>query len=322
MENKIILDIIKKNLKSALIIFNKDKQLIFINDRAFDLLSSLSLKPNAFYKKIIENKLENSRNEIKIENVLIGYSIEFNENSDDNYNEVIIFQDITHIKQVEKNNNEKKQRELLGELAMYVAHEIKNSLNIIRGYSQLMLESHKISYIHNNLNIFIDETDRLNKLTHSILDYTKSGSLEFKKLNLIDFTKEFIGKTFANSKINLIIENENLEIFADRDKLIQLYINLIQNGLEAISNDGIFNLIIKKIESNKVEIIFETNGLIDEELDINHIFLKNYTSKKNGSGLGLSICKQIMEEHLGTIEACLNKYQGLSFILNFPLIFI
>lgn len=321
MDANIILEIIKKNLKSAIIIFKKNKELLFINEHAIDLLHTLNLEAHSFYEMILNNNIENKRNKIKINDFLIGYSIEFDKAQDYNYSELVIFQDITHIKNKEKEKNETKQREALGELAMYVAHEMKNSLNIIRGYSQLMLESHKISYIHNNLNIFIEEADRLNKLAYSVLNYTKKGSMELRKLDLINLTKNIIEKNFKNKNIELFIENEVLEIFADKDKLIQLYINLIQNGLEEIKGDGIFNIKLKKVEANKVQLIFETDAVVDSEFDINQIFLETYTSKKDGTGLGLSICKKIMEEHLGSIEVSLNEYQGLSFIIHFPLIY-
>lgn len=320
MEEKILFETIKKNLKSALIVFDKNDNVVFINDRGEELLKDLNISSIEFKDKILELERisTESRKEIEVNNIIIGYNLEKIKHGSELDREIIIFQDITEVKEKERKINGKKQRELLGELAMYIAHEVKNSLNIIRGYSQLMLESNKLDDIRENLNIFIEETDRLNKLTHSILDYTKKTSLELEKTDLIEFTVEFLEKTFKNENINLMTKEKHLDIFIDRDKIIQVYLNIIQNGLEAIESNGIFNIYIEKKLASRVEVVFETDGKLSDSFEVEKLFVESYTTKKEGNGLGLMICKNIIEEHLGKIRAYRNSFGGLSIVLEFP----
>lgn len=320
MEEKILFETIKKNLKSALIVYNKENDMIFINDRAEEILGTIGMNSEEFREEIhkYESSEKENRKELNVGTKILGYSLEKIKHDSELDREIIIFQDITEAKKKEKKINNKKQRELLGELAMYVAHEVKNSLNIIRGYSQLMLETKKIDDIHNTLNIFIDETDRLNKLTHNILDYTKKTSLDLEKIDLVIFTREFLDKTFKNENINFMSGENKAEAFIDKDKIIQVYINLIQNGLEAIGKKGIFNIFLERKNSSSISITFETDAFIDQELDVEKLFVDNYSTKEEGNGLGLMICRNIMEEHFGKIWAYRNKYEGLSVVLDFP----
>ena len=320
MEEKILFETIKKNLKSALIVYNKENNLIFINDRAEEILRSIGMDPKKFREEIDrhESSEKENRKELNVGTKILGYSLEKIKHERELDREIIIFQDITEVKKKEKKINNKKQRELLGELAMYVAHEVKNSLNIIRGYSQLMLETKKIDDIHNTLNIFIDETDRLNKLTHNILDYTKKTSLDLEKIDLVAFTRDFLDKTFKNENINFMSGEDKAEAFVDKDKIIQVYINLVQNGLEAIGKEGVFNIFLERKNNSSLSVTFETDSFIDSELDLESIFLDNYSTKESGNGLGLIICRNIMDEHFGKIWAYRNKYGGLSVVLEFP----
>jgi hypothetical protein len=320
MEEKILFETIKKNLKSALIVYKKDNSTIFINDRAEEILESIDMNSYEFLKEIHkhESSEKENRKELNFGTKILGYSLERIKHNSDMDREIIIFQDITEAKKKEKKINNRKQRELLGELAMYVAHEVKNSLNIIRGYSQLILETKRIDDIHNTLNIFIDETDRLNKLTHNILDYTKKTSLDLEKVDLVSFTREFLEKTFKNENINFMCSENTAEVFVDKDKIIQVYINLIQNGLDAVGKFGIFNIFLERKNASSVSVTFETDAPIEQEFDVEILFDNDYSTKEDGNGLGLTICKNIMEEHFGKIWAYRNKFGGLSVVLDFP----
>lgn len=319
MKRQILFETIKTDLKSALLIFNKDSELVFANDRAYEILHLIGIEPIEFKEKVMQfdcNKVI-ERNEIKIDKYTVGYNLEKVNKNNKMDRVVIIFQDITNVKKKEKELKKKEQMEVLGELALYIAHEVKNSLNLIKGYSQLMLESEKIDFIHNNLGIFINETDRLNKLTHNILDYTKDNLVNLETIDIVKFTKEFVKQTYPNEGIDVISNEDVIDIRLDRDRMVQVYMNLIQNGLDAIETDGRFNIHIEGGEE-KVEVTFETDARVEEDFDLAQLFNPYYTTKKDGNGLGLAICKKIMEEHNGTIEVYKNFYGGLSFVLEIP----
>ena len=202
--------------------------------------------------------------------------------------------------------------EVIGELALYVAHEIKNTLNVVKGFAQLMRESKSIKTIKNQLEIFIEETDRLNKLTNNMLDYTKGNNLNFEETDMVEFVGDLLAKTYPNEKISFISMVKEAKVRIDRDRIKQVFMNIIQNGIEAIDEEtGIFNIYIENEEN--LEISFETNKEVEEEFEVEKVFSPYFTTKKNGNGLGLALCKKIIEEHNGIISVQKNFYNGLTF---------
>ncbi len=319
MENQLLYETVKTDLKSALIIFDKYNKVIFSNDRAEIILDKIEKSPEEFKELLLRYEVQDefNRKEINIKDYLLGFSLERIIKEDKLDRTVIIFQDITSIKIKEKEINKKEQMEVLGQLALYIAHEVKNSLNLIKGYSQLMLESNSIKYLHKNLSIFLDETERLNKLTHNILDYTKDGVVDYEKVDMCKFTREFLKKSSDFKDINLNCNEDEIFVFVDRDKFIQLYMNIIQNGIDAIEKDGEFNIYIHK-GANGVEVTFETDGKVEDAFELEKLFNPYYTTKKDGNGLGLAICKKIMKEHNGDICVEKNTMGGLNFVLKIP----
>ena len=98
----------------------------------------------------------------------------------------------------------------------------------------------------------------------------------------------------------------------DRDRIKQVFMNIIQNGIEAIDEETrIFNIYIENEEN--LEISFETNKEVEEEFEVEKVFSPYFTTKKNGNGLGLALCKKIIEEHNGIISVQKNFYNGLTF---------
>lgn len=319
MKNQLLYEAVKTDLKSALIIFDKYDKVIFANNRAEDILDKINKSPEEFKELLLKHEAhdEFNRKEVKIKGYLLGFNLERVSKEEKLDRTVVIFQDITTIKIKEKEVNKREQMEVLGELALYIAHEVKNSLNLIKGYSQLMLESNSIDYLHKNLSIFLDETERLNKLTHNILDYTKDGKVDYEKVDMCKFTKEFLEKSSDFKEICIKCTEDEVFAFIDKDKFIQLYMNIIQNGIDAIEKDGKFNIYITK-ETSCVEVVFETDAKVEDDFDLEKLFNPYYTTKKDGNGLGLAICKKIMKEHSGDIFVEKNTMGGLNFVLNIP----
>lgn len=318
LRENLLFETLKHDLMAALIVLDKDGNVVFINDKALSILYEQNIQAREFCKKVqeVDSKTVSNRKECEINDRIIGFSLKkvFNENSLNR--EVIIFKDITEIKNEEKIAKRKESMEVIGELTTYIAHEIKNSLNIIKGFSQLMSEAKEIGAVKNSLEILIDETIRLNKLTNNILDYTKIGELSYENTNLVVFLKDILEKTYSREKISLFCNIDDLEIEFDRDKIKQVFINIIQNGIEAIDEiEGIFNIYIED-ETETVNIIFETNKEVEENFQIENIFSPYFTTKKNGNGLGLALCKKVVEDHNGTIGVNKNFYGGLTFTVS------
>lgn len=315
MDSNIIYEKILKKLNTGILIVNKNYEILLINSEAENILrknkkGEISI-PEKMRKRIsFEKGIE--RCEIEINKKILGASftpiIDGEEKSC-----VILFRDITRIKISEEEKRRKDKLALLGEVAVYIAHEVRNPLNLIKGFSQLVIESDDLEFIKSNTKIVISEADRLNSLASTLLNYTKVEKLNLESINM----KKFIAGLILNLTLEDIIELETLGqdiiLNVDKEKMIQVFLNIIKNGVEAIEGqeNRVFKIKMKNYKKIKV-IEFHTNGRVEERLNIKKIFNPFITTKPNGNGLGLAIVKKIMEEHKLKIYCVKNKMGGLT----------
>ncbi len=173
-------------------------------------------------------------------------------------------------------------------------HELKNPLTVCNGYLDMMLkcnEEDKFTYIQ----IVKDEIKRsLNIINdyNNILNITKSN---FNLYDLLLETKNNLEKLY-DCKIE-IISNNKLDYYGDYSKLKQVFLNIIKNSYEANSN-----LIVIKIDEDKsiYKISIFDNGIGIKNID--DIYKEYYTTKENGTGLGIPYIKEIIELHRGSIN--------------------
>ena len=206
-----------------------------------------------------------------------------------------------------------------------ISHDIKTPLTSILGYSELLKKEQlpnetKISYV-NKINTkaitmkeIIEEFD--NYLSCNIKDQTKSEKINIKYL--ISYLKNYYQEDLKEKGINFRIKTNcpNTNIFVDLPKFKRVFSNIITNSIRHF-NKKKKNIIITIIQKKDIiEFEIADNGEGCHELE--RIFEPLYTtdpSRKLG-GLGLSICKEIIESHEGTIKASNNKYKGLSIIFT------
>ena len=206
-------------------------------------------------------------------------------------------------------------------MARRIAHEIKNPLTPIK----LSAERIERQFNNNNpnfekilkksINVIKNEVDYLSKLVREFGQLAKTDKeLNLEKINLYEFIKN-IAESYKSENLDIKIKiPSNLEIYGDKELLKQAFINLIQNSFESIqesNKNGIIEIIAEDKE-DKVKLIFKDNGKGIKTEDLNKIFLPYYTNKPKGSGLGLTIVKEIIEKHKGKIKALPVK-EGASF---------
>jgi PAS domain S-box-containing protein len=224
---------------------------------------------------------------------------------------VITGQDITIKKELEDKIMENEKLSLLGQLAGEVVHEIKNPVH------NIMLA---ISYLRGNLLGTLGENvdrsirtidvqlDRINHIIKNILLFMSPDDEEMEELeidSIIKNTLNFITPTLDNRvKVKYCEIGEEATLFGNRHQLIQLFINLINNSAGFVGVDGVVE-IFGNYNDRNVEIIVRDNGKGFEPGNLHNIFKPFYTTRKGsgGSGLGLTICKKIVESHRGEISA-------------------
>ncbi|HWP49005.1 MAG TPA: ATP-binding protein [Candidatus Limnocylindrales bacterium] len=254
----------------------------------------------------------------------------------DIYGVVIVLRDLTAIKDLEEEIRRKDILASMGSVAAGIAHEIKNPLGSIIGASQLLYEEVKNNpELAEYLKVVIKEAERVNRLIEDLLSLTKPTRLNFKKVNIHEILKNILLLESASST-KIIFQEEYdpslPEILADREKLTQVFLNLIHNGIEAMSGQGIIKLVtrvstdcyISRTGPEKrsrpmivVEIHDQGEGIPEDAIE--KLFTPFYTTKPKGVGLGLAISHKIIEEHEGFIKVESKIGKGSIFKVYLPL---
>lgn len=202
--------------------------------------------------------------------------------------------------------NEKKLRESL----FKITHEIKNPLAVVKGYLSMIDIDNKeksIKYI----NIIKSEVERTINLLVDFMQFSKieiaTTTIDFNIL--LDEIKTIVTPLFVSNNILYEFKSEdNIMINADYNRLKQVIINVIKNSIEA-SNKKSKVYITCFVDNNNLNIIVKDKGTGMSEETLANLFTPFYTTKENGTGLGICLSKEIIEAHKGKIiyNSCKNK---------------
>lgn len=234
----------------------------------------------------------------------------------------------------------------LGMIAAGIAHEVKNPLVGISGAAQLMkselrsaertgsktpLNRNQIEYV----DVILKEADRLNRVLEGILDFTRLKPQEIKGCNIhsiLDRALVLNEEIARQSKIILtrLYDPSLPDVLGNRDQLIQVFLNLIRNAVEAMPQGGTLKVLSrmsdqftsvqadgKKHRLMVVKVSDTGPGIKREHLS--NVFTPFFTTKDKGVGLGLALSYQIVQEHLGTIRVESREKKGTTFSVYLPL---
>lgn len=219
--------------------------------------------------------------------------------------------------------------EVLASLAAGIAHEIGNPLNSITIHLELLkkdaksLPDPKRKSIEKTLEILSGETSRLDRIVRNFLKATRKPPLRFKTEDLNQIVSDavhFMEPEFQDRKIKVMFRPDKLLplFMLDRERLYQAFINLIKNAMEAMPQGG--GLTIAIAHQNKVvSLRFKDQGAGISEADLPHIFDAYYTTKEEGSGLGLMTVYNVVREHGGRIDVASKPGKGSVFTLHLPI---
>ncbi len=245
---------------------------------------------------------------------------------------VCTFQDLTRLKKMADEVKRSQRLASLGEMATGIAHEVRNPLNSVRGFAQLLMEGAKkreddeeIEYA----NIVISEVDRINKIVQDMLDFSRQQSLTMRPVDLASLVEQTVRQFAPQSSqmgVDLTLEGDGkpLPCSANADKLKQLFLNMISNAAQACAKNG--SVTVKMGLENtgarvypEACITIEDNGVGISRENLDRIFNPFFTTKDIGTGLGLPICQKIIEQHAGRIEVDSTPGVGSTFRIYLPL---
>lgn len=212
---------------------------------------------------------------------------------------------------IRKSLIEKTQMATLGKMSAYLAHEIRNPLEAISGAVEVIKLKEELNSKNGFFEIINEEIDTLNNFLDEFLNFARIKSYEFKKIDIINLLNDIFKLLEAmidNNNITLIKEfdTEDLYIKGDINKIKSVFTNIILNSIEAIKKSGFIRIRVKN-NNDYIFVSIEDNGSGIKNEDLDKIFNPFFTTKKSGSGIGLSMSKEIIEKHNGKIKADIDK---------------
>jgi PAS domain S-box-containing protein len=236
-------------------------------------------------------------------------------------------QDITERKQLEKVGQQKEELihradklSTIGQMVASITHEIRNPLTTIRGFAQLLSQKGDPLF-QQYYQVMIEELDRANEIISNFLALSQNRIVMRKPSNLNDIICSIFPllQADANMKgqyIELDLHDGMCSLLLNEKEIKQLLLNLARNGMEAMSRGGKLTISTRMLH-NRLEMQISDTGCGIDKQALNKLFDPFYTTKEEGTGLGLPVCLSIIEKHKATVavQSVVNK--GTTFIVTF-----
>jgi signal transduction histidine kinase len=217
---------------------------------------------------------------------------------------------------------QKEKLAVIGQMAAAIGHEIRNPLSSLKGFTQLQQERYPNT--NDFYPIMIQEIDRINYIVNDLMTLGKPKALQFSKASIEEIIAYTLSITQQMSErqgvsIETTMAGPLPPIDCDGKQLKQVFINLIKNAIESMHDGGKIEIKVKVVADNKMEISIQDEGYGIEDQNIINLGEPFYTTKKDGTGLGLMVTNQIIGDHKGdfTIESSLGK--GTKVVVTLPI---
>lgn len=248
---------------------------------------------------------------------------------------IAVFQDITHFKQLEIHASQSEKLALLGQISAGIAHELKNPLAVLSGAAELLKEDADSGELGATSQEWIDDIHnvvrRMNGIVNNFLSFAKMKNENAEPFSMEQLLKETlhllrIKLRDAGIKPILRCETGDSQLIGKYNKLMQVFLNLILNSIEAMPSGGTLTIRLYKTEDHDkgasqnslvVELSDTGVGIPEESLD--WVLDPFFSTKKSGSGLGLTIARDIIAEHNGELQIESRLKEGTCIRCRFPL---
>jgi len=236
---------------------------------------------------------------------------------------ILLLRDITELKVLEKELQRSERMAALGKMAAGVAHELRNPLSSIKGLGLLLKSGQQQGETREQTaDMLVKEVERLNRSIGELLEYARPAQLTRQKASLkaiIEKNISLIAVDAAATSIEIDVQlAEQLpDVFIDVDKINQVFLNVLLNGVQAMPNGGKLQVRGEKVGDGVSVIITDSGSGIKPET-LPRIFDPYFTTKPDGTGLGLALSLKIVEEHDGAIRIHSEPGQGTTVTIMLP----
>jgi signal transduction histidine kinase len=211
----------------------------------------------------------------------------------------------------------------LGTTTAGIAHELKNPLTYLTTLSQILPKRWEDqSFREGVMQMFPAEVERMRIIVEGILDYSRSREMTLQPVEISEVTRKTLALLAYDLRKSNVSVKENyehsLKIQGDPNRLIQVFVNLFSNAIQAMGGTGGELAISTKNDGERVQIRISDTGPGIPSENLSKIFDPFYSTKESGTGLGLAIVRKIIDEHKGLIGVESTVGQGTVFTVNLP----
>jgi two-component system sensor histidine kinase HydH len=207
----------------------------------------------------------------------------------------------------------------VGEMSSRLAHDLQNPLAIIKNTLEILkLKQPKLDEkTKENYERIERAATKMSQLVRDVLDYVRTSNLLVERISLTRLLKTVIADIEVPEDIKVILPAEEVSVYGDIKQLEIVFSNLLLNSIQAIKEKG--KIMVQASDTDDmivIDVIDNGQGIAKETLP--RIFEPLFTTKQNGTGLGLASCKSIVESHGGTIECSSIVGKGTVFTIKLP----
>src|SRR5215475_2673191 len=334
-------DQLMANLQDGLMLFTRDLRVVLVSAsverflgrprgemlgrtarevfRANTPLSAFLLEAFERHRPVMQREIESANGR------RVQVSLDFIQEKSTQIGALLIMRDTESVRRLEDEIEMSRRLSASGRLTRGVAHEVKNPINAIVLHLQLL--QNKLQHLEpdtrRHMDIIGSEIHRLDRVVQILVDFTRPRDLH---LDDIDFRKVLEDvATLATPdaeqhgvRVQLSLPEEPLAVKVDTDFMKQAILNIVINGVQAMTGGGELTISARRDEGMVLTEIHDTGGGIPKEVQ-EKIFELYFTTKKDGSGIGLAQTYQILQWHYGTVDFETVEGQGTTFRLRIPL---
>ena len=257
--------------------------------------------------------------------VLLGQSVPIRDGETEFMGRVLLLSNLTELKNMEKAARENERLAAVGRMAAGVAHEVRNPLSSIKGLALLLKGKVALNTEGSEtVTLLIREVERMNKTISELLGFARPAPLRLESVNLAELLGDCLKLISPdvinhNVKASLNVDRGVRPVAADRDRLQQVFLNILLNGVQAMEDGGELRVDVNNNENNMVGVIVTDTGCGISEENLGQIFFPYFTTKQGGTGIGLAISQKIVSEHGGEINVRSELGKGTVVAVGLPI---
>lgn len=225
--------------------------------------------------------------------------------------------------QMRKELSKAEKMSVISQISASISHELKNPITITQGFVEALEDEDNKENRKEYVQFALDELQRAQNIIYEFLALTKP---EIDTVNIINLSQELdyvtnLMKPYAKTnsvKISVEKQEDDCLILGDQQKIRQCFINIVKNAIEAMDNGGDLHLKAQK-NQNKIIIDIIDNGIGMTTQEINQLGTPYFTTKEEGTGLGMMIVFNMIKKMKGEIKIKSQKGKGTQFTISFPI---